>query len=161
MKTNPPASPRFHPWPCGIVAAFVVFIGGITALVTTAQRHGRSELVSADYYDREIRYQSTLDAEKRALAYDAELRVDYDAAAGSVRLGLPRHHATAGLEGSVAFYRPSGAAQDRTLPLAVKADGSQDVATSELMPGPWDVRVRWKAEGQEFAFSRRLLITAR
>ncbi len=157
-STSPHPGARRNPWPYGILAAFVIFIGGLITLVTTAQRHGRSELVAPDYYDQEIRYQTHMDAEQRTAAMQSEIRVDYDAASQTVALGLPRQHGEAGVEGRVEFYRPSGAAQDRALPLRVQRDGTQIVEAQGLAPGLWDVRLRWQSGTKEFAASRRILV---
>ncbi|MCC6235708.1 MAG: FixH family protein [Verrucomicrobiales bacterium] len=157
-STSPTSGARRNPWPYGILAAFVVFVGGLVTLVTTAQRHGRSELVAPDYYDQEIRYQTRMNAERRTAAIQGDIRVDYDASTQTVAVGLPRQHGEAGVEGMVEFYRPSGAAQDRALPLRVQRDGTQIVEARGLTPGPWDIRLRWQSGTEEFATSRRILV---
>ncbi|NBP23395.1 MAG: hypothetical protein EBU81_02315 [Proteobacteria bacterium] len=48
--------------------------------------------------------------------------------------------------GRVRLYRPSEAALDRELPLAVGADGVQSIDAGSLKPGLWKVRVHWGPE---------------
>lgn len=154
------ASRRPNPWPYGIVAAFVVFVGGLVTLVVTAQRQGKSELISADYYDREIKFQSTLDAENRALAFRDELRAEFNAASRVITVTIPKHHATGtSLEGSIQFYRPSSSSGDHRLPLQVGADGSQSIDARAFAEGPWEVRVEWKIGGDGYSYARRVVIT--
>lgn len=159
MNSSVAPSKTFNFWPYGIIAAFVVFIGGLVTLVVTAQRHGKSELVAADYYDREIRYQTTLDSERRALAFGEELRAEFDAVARLITVTVPKRHASSSPEGTVQFYRPSAASGDQRLQLKVQADGSQSFDARTFAEGPWDVRVQWRVDGTEYSYARRVVIT--
>ena len=60
----------FNPWPYGIIATFVVFIASFAAVITFICQH-RMDLVSADYYEQEIRFQSRLDEMNRTVGLRA------------------------------------------------------------------------------------------
>ncbi len=149
-----------NPWPLGIVAAFVLFAAGTAALVVTASRR-HSELVATDYYDQEIAFQQRLDELRRTEPFATEIAVDWKASPERIRLSLPKTHAAAGLTGRVAFYRPSDAGRDRTVPLRPDAAGRQDVRAQNLASGLWRVRLEWESGGQQYFAERRLVVSRR
>ena len=73
-------------WPLGIILTFVVFISGTVGLVVMACLHN-TELVNANYYDQEIKYQARIDSEARA--QQAGATVSYDSAARHIVISLP------------------------------------------------------------------------
>ena len=62
------------------------------------------------------------------------------------------------LSGSIEFYRPSAAELDREYPLAPGADGTQSLDVSQLAAGPWQVRVKWSAGGQDYFLEQKITL---
>ena len=52
--------PAFNPWPYALIAFFTVLITVIASFVTWSLRQDM-ELVGADYYDQEMRFQQRID----------------------------------------------------------------------------------------------------
>ena len=110
MNNNPIPTSR-NLWPLGIVLAFVTFIIGTATLVVLACAN-KTDLVSADYYEQEIRYQGQLDRLKRAKQLDQQISVSYNPGQKQITISLPPelpHTAT----GSIHLYRPSAAGLDQ------------------------------------------------
>lgn len=147
-------------WPYAIIAYFAVFIAGIFTWVTFAMRHD-DELVRADYYEHEIRYQDQIDKIKRTRALNVDSSISYDSTARTITVMLPREMRAAGLEGSVHLYRPSNARLDRREKLTIGDDGTQRIDTSSLEDGLWKVRVDWKVLGQEYFLEQRVVLHSR
>jgi hypothetical protein len=80
--------------------------------------------------------------------------LDYDAEHGELKLRLPREHAVSRPAGRIRFYRPSDAALDFEIPMAVDDQGRQAVDVSARRGGLWRVRVQWKAAGQDYFFEQ-------
>jgi hypothetical protein len=152
-----PSTPSrsFNPWPWAIIAAVSLFAVSMIGFAIFSTFH-RVDLVAADYYERELRYQGQLDRTGRALALGDQVQVGYDAAARTIQVRLPAAHA--GASGRIHLYRPSSAGLDRDLPLELNDRGQQTVNASDLPPGPWQVRIEWKVADREFYQDRRVVI---
>ena len=144
-------------WPASIVGFFVVAIIFLTAFVVWAMRQ-REDLVSADYYEREVRYQQQLDSMNRSHALATQVVVTFDPAQQVVVITLPEDKRQ-GATGQVHLYRPSDARLDRELPLALDVEGMQRLDARELSDGLWKVRVKWIANGQEYFLDQPVIVT--
>ena len=142
-----------------IIANFVVFIAFIICFTVFASRQ-KMDLVRHDYYDDEVRYQQQLDRLNRTQPLAPQLAVQYDAARRQITIALPSAHAGKLVTGEIRFYRPSEERLDRDVQLAVDAQGVQRVDARALQAGHWKVRVYWKVDGQEYFFTRPLLVGA-
>lgn len=158
---TPAAAPRpgRNLWPWGIGAAFALFITGTAGLIVLAAFH-RPELVTPDYYEREIRYQQTYESRERARALGAETDVTFDPTARRLVVHLPARHVAASLVGTIHLYRPAAAGADRKVPLAPDAKGRQELDARDLAPGLWRVRVEWRHADQAYSLERTLVILA-
>jgi hypothetical protein len=152
-----PTSPR-SPWPYAIIGWFVLFGTAMAAWVVVAVRNDM-DLVSADYYDREIRHQQQIDRQARTLPVQSEVKVTYDAAQQRITVALPAAHAALAW-GKINFYRPSDAKLDHELKLALNPAGEQAVDAKPLQPGLWKVRVQWTFNGEEFYFDQTVVIAS-
>lgn len=159
MSANPNAvePPRERSlWPYAIVGWFVVFGSAMAAWIVVAVRQNL-DLVRADYYEHEIRYQQQIDRQARTQPLGSTVQVAYDAAQQHIRIALPATHA-AQARGRINFYRPSNAKLDREVKLTVNAAGQQTLDAKPLQPGLWKVRVQWTAGSEEFYFDQTVVI---
>lgn len=154
-------APAPHParnlWPAGIVAAFVLFVAGTVALILLSTL-GHDDLVAADYYAQELRYQQRIDRQARTQSVAAQVSVHYDAATATLVVTLPPGHAAPRTSGEIHLYRPSAAGEDRRVPLALDALGRQVLGARELAAGLWRVRIAWSAGGQEFFTDQKVVL---
>ncbi len=156
MSTLKPRPGR-NLWPLGIIFAFVLFVGGTVGLIVMASLHSE-ELVSADYYAQELRYQQQMERQDRARALPEPARIAYDAATQTITITLPPLQASQHPTGTIQLYRPSAAGQDRKLELKLDAAGRQILSVRELSPGLWRVRVNWTCEGQDYAAEQKVVL---
>lgn len=146
---------RIHPWPAGIIAVFVIFIGALAGVVVIASTH-RDSLVSDNYYEEELQFQNQIDATARAEAAGASIA--QDAVTSCVTVQLPAAQLAEKLSGTVEFYRPSTPELDHAIQLTPAADGSQSINVAKLAGGPWLVRVKWTAAGQSYFLERKIVL---
>ncbi|MFA6546060.1 MAG: FixH family protein [Limisphaerales bacterium] len=158
MKTNAAnqAPPR-SAWPYAIIAWFIVFGSAMAVWIAVALRQNM-DLVSADYYEHEIRYQQQIDRQARTQSLEAKARLTYDAGQQRLTIALPAGHASQA-RGKVALYRPSDARLDRESKLSVNSAGEQMLDTKGLRPGLWKVRVHWTFGGEEYFYDQAVTIT--
>jgi len=141
-------------WPFGIIQTFIVFISGTVGLVVMACMHS-TELVNANYYDQEIKYQARIDSEARA--QQAGANVSYDQTARHIVITLP---ATKTVLGQIQLYRPSAAGLDKEFKLEPAANGVQTLDTAGLPPGLWKIRVSWNSDGHDYFIDQKIIIAA-
>lgn len=151
--------PQKSLWPLGITLAFVLFSSGIATCVVIACTH-RSELVSDQYYDQEIKFQSRIDSQERARQLTTPATASYDPATRRLRVCFPAEHARQTVSGEIELYRPSAAGLDRRFKLDPDAHGMQLLDASSLRDGVWKVRVTWTVAGQEYYLEQRVVIGA-
>jgi hypothetical protein len=146
---------KFNPWPLGIVVFFILLAAGLASMVVIAATHPDT-LVSENYYEQELRYQSQIDGKTRAEQSGAIL--SYDAAAGKIIVQLPAGQAAEKPVGNIEFYRPSEAELDCAFALAPNASGSQALDISKLAAGAWSVRVKWTVADQDYFLERKIAV---
>jgi len=147
--------PGFNPWPIGIVVFFVLLACGLATVVGISVTH-RETMVNPNYYEQELKFQNQIDSAARAKKAGA--RVQLNAPAGQFLVMVPAQQLTAKLSGTIEFYRPSAAELDREYPLAPGADGTQPVDVSKFAAGPWEVRVKWSAGGQDYFLEQKITL---
>src|SRR5579862_691390 len=149
--------PSRNLWPLGIILTFVVFISGTIGLVVLAATQ-HNDLVSANYYEQEIKYQSHIDSADRARELGANASIAYDAALKRILITVPEEQARAGVSGKIELYRPSTAGLDRQFPIEMKYTHVQSIDASALKAGLWRVRAIWTANNREFSLDQKIII---
>ena len=147
-----------NPWPIAITGFFIIAIIFIATFIAFAVRQ-REDLVSADYYEREVRYQSQLDSMNRSQSFAAQSVVTFEPQMQTIVITLPVAQ-TQGATGNIHLYRPSDARMDRELPLALTEDGTQRLNAKKLADGLWKVRVKWNANGQDYFLDQPVIVTS-
>lgn len=154
---SPISGTRWNPWPVGIIAFFVGFIA-LTAVFIVFSTGQRSDLVTPDYYEQELRHQEQIDRVQRTQAAHLTATVVYERAGDRLVISLPSEHAVAQPSGRILLYRPAAAAMDGEIALAVDAQGRQVVDARELAAGLWQVQVTWSLGTAEFFSEQRVVI---
>jgi nitrogen fixation protein FixH len=147
-----------NPWPLAIMAYFACAIVFLSCFVAWSLRQ-REDLVSSDYYEREVRYQSHLDAIERSQGWNTNSVVTVAPAEQIVVVRVPQGVLAGGV-GRVHFYRPSDARLDWEAPLNLNADGTQAFGLQRLRDGLWKVRVHWRLNGQDYYFDQTVVIAS-
>jgi nitrogen fixation protein FixH len=150
-------SPDKNLWPLGIVVSCALFAAAMVGFAVFSGFQG-VDLVTEEYYEKELRYQGQIDAERRAKALTDPVKVVYSSAADRLRVMLPADHVQTGLEGTLNFYRPSDAALDFEVPLAPDAQGHQVIDTSGMKNGLWKVEMQWVLEGERYSTEESLYV---
>src|SRR5690348_3477734 len=111
-------------WGNKLVLVFVAFAALMSTLVYKCMNQ-KFELVSKDYYNDELRYQDKIDGMNNAnkLSTVALVQSTND----DVQITLPKELNGLAATGSVWFYCPTSAVNDRKLTLQVNEQGTMNV----------------------------------
>ena len=152
-----PISRRWNPWPICIISYFTVAIVGCTTFIIFCNRHP-ADLVAADYYEQEVRYQGQINRIQHAQQDAQSASVSYDAAARMILVRFPPRQSATSLTGTIQLYRPSAVNLDQQLKLAPDSRGIQQIDAAALKPGLWKVRVSWTDKNQEYYTDQKVVI---
>ena len=144
-------------WPIGIVVTFVLFFIGTVGLVVMAFSQ-KVDLVSADYYEQELKFQGRIDRVERTRHAATQATVAYDAASRCITVSLPPEQARLEVWGSIELYRPSAAGMDRAHRFKPDANGTQRLDASAMAPGLWRVRVTWTAAKENYYLDQKVVV---
>lgn len=143
-------------WGTGIVLAFVAFISFIMYFVVVANSDPRADhdLVTEEYYRKELEYQQDLDASRNLELFGGQVEVLR--ISGGLGIRFPKGMDPQGIDGKVSLYRPSNKQLDFEFPIQ-NSDTLQLIPASRLLDGRWDIRVNWTYQGKPYLFRERIL----
>jgi hypothetical protein len=144
-------------WPIGIITTFVLFFAGTVGLVVMACSQ-KMDLVSADYYEQELKFQGRIDRVERTRHAASQAVVAYDAAARCITVSLAADQAGHEVSGHIELYRPSAAGLDRAVKLEPDTKGVQRLDAAGMSPGLWKVRVSWTFEQQDYFLDEKVVV---
>jgi nitrogen fixation protein FixH len=133
-------------WGAGIAVVYIGFMGLIATLVVGSMRQ-KTDLVSTNYYEQELKYQNLIDAGKNQSALSAP--VGFTVSGDAVKVQFPADFAGKELGGTIQFYSPVQNSWDKTIKIDA-VDNEVLVERSLLHPTTYTVKVDWTAEGKNY-----------
>lgn len=150
---------RGRSWAWGVIGAYSAFALLTLTMVGFAFSH-RVDLVSDDYYQREIDHQRHIDRVERTSELPAGAQWSISHEEGSFLFQLPLVHFADDLQGRIHFYRPDNSTLDRTFGIELDASGSQRITSAGMPIGHWRIRIEWQAGGLGYYSERELNVGA-
>lgn len=144
-------------WPLGITLGAALCIGGYATFVVIACTH-KSELVSSNYYDQEIKYQTRIDSQLRTAQLATKAGANYDDLAKRIVVSLPAEHVGKSTAGEIVLFRPSEAGQDRTFKFEPDAAGTQTVDVANVPQGLYRLRFTWNVVGEDYVVDQKIVV---
>ena len=142
-------------WGTGIVLAFIGFISFILFFVIRMNTDDRAnhDLVTEDYYKKELAYQKEIDAEKEAKALPHQLQIEK--AEEGLLIRFPEDMDPAKISGKVSLYRPSNKHLDFDFPISL-SNAHLLIPDKRLLDGRWDINIRWTYEGKDYLIKKSM-----
>lgn len=128
----------------GLYFSFVAFMG---FLIYKAVNQ-KFDLVTTDYYAKELQYQAQIDATNLAKGLSAALTCELKA--GQFVINFPQEHHNQILKGKVHFYCPWAAENDKTLEFNQQVAESLPLNLPTMIKGKYNAIIDWEANGQKF-----------
>ncbi len=142
-------------WGTGIVLAFVAFIAFIMYFVVLSTRDPASnhDLVTEDYYRKELKYQEDLDAARNLEEFEGGVTATITDK--GLEIEFPGFMDPEKIRGTVSLYRPSNKQLDFETPIQI-SNKHLLIPKSRLLDGRWDIRVYWTYEGKPYLYRSRM-----
>ncbi|HMD00495.1 MAG TPA: FixH family protein [Ferruginibacter sp.] len=141
-------------WGHKIIIVYVVFIAGMGLLIFRASSNN-DDLVTSDYYARELQYQQNLDDMKRTSALssmpDCSLQQD------ALLIRFPPDFLGKLISGNALLYCPSNAANDLNKTFELK-DEVLSIVVPKNYHGAFELQLNWQSDGKKYYFEKKISI---
>lgn len=127
---------------------FICAFAGMMLVLVYKSTQTNFDLVTKEYYKDELRYQEVIDGTKRA--NELTTKASVTSAGELVNIQLPAELKGLSISGTAWFYCAADAKRDIKLPLAVNANGLQQVSKHLLLPGRYTVKLSYTAGKQQY-----------
>lgn len=134
-------------WGIKIIIAFVVFAMGIGTMVGISMSKN-TDLVSENYYEKELKYQDKIDMINRTNALPEKVSIENNSAA--VKIKFPAAYSNENISGTINFYRAMDKKKDFSVEIKKAENGAQEIATDKMDKGNWKMEIIWKMNGKDY-----------
>lgn len=131
-------------WGKGIILAYTGFVLLVLVMVGITITKD-VDLVTPNYYDKEIRYQEEIDKINNTGKLKEQVQFTIDKS--NLAISFPAITAGSVIKGEVNFYRPSDSKKDFKIPIETGRDFKQSFDISKIEKGLWKVKVNWNMDG--------------
>lgn len=125
------------------MVAFVAFISYFLILTIVDKKYDH-DLVSEDYYNKELEFQHKIDVEKRTIQDGMTPQISIEKENGVI-ISFPKEQAS----GMVYFFRPSEKELDFELEITTQ-DKKMHIPHKLLKKGRWNISVNFYYSGQQY-----------
>ena len=141
-------------WGHKIIIVYGVFVGGMILLAYKSSRQN-TELVTDDYYAKELVYQQRIDQSKRTALLSTPVQVLINDHALSIR--FPKDFAAKKVSGDLTVYCPSNEKKDIHQQFSV-TDSEVNVTLPANYKGLHYIKLTWETEGVNYYFEQKVII---
>lgn len=137
-------------WGTGLVigmAAFMIFILQYVIRVQIDDKYD-NELVTTDYYQKEIHIDDNYNAEKNALKLGEKLNIKIQD--NGVSINFPDEWESEKVNGTISLYRPSDQKLDHSLPIQLTDSNNLLIPKNLLAGGRWDISLSFNYENTSY-----------
>jgi hypothetical protein len=139
-------------WGYKILFVYAIFITGILFMVFKSSTQ-KMDLVTTDYYAKELKYQEKIDESNRVNALSEELQ--YQIKDNAITINFPKDFSAKKITGTVNLYCPWDKAKDITQNFSL-----QDTALIIKIAnkGQHELHINWQADGVTYYFEKKIFI---
>lgn len=143
-------------WGTGIILAILSFISFILYFVITmsTNKNYSHDLVTDDYYAKEMMYQNEIDAETNS--QNLVEKIDSKKVFNGWQITFPKEFEPTKTKGRIAFYRPSNQQLDFEIPLAF-VDTKMHIPHKRFVGGRWNITIQWTYEGKSYLYKQKIV----
>lgn len=142
-------------WGTGIAIVIAIFM--IITIATVVYLMNQDvELVTDDYYKKELKYQNQIERIERTNELDEKLQIIYSKDA--IKLILPSGQIGRQITGEIHLYRPSDSKMDINIPLSADSSGLQLIPVARLAKGYWKVKILWETIDNDYYTEKSVMI---
>jgi hypothetical protein len=142
-------------WGTKIASLYIGFVVLVIGMVTFSMSQ-KIELVSPDYYAKELKYQDKINEMNNANALTEQ--VNHTLTNNGVEIQFPAIFSNKNVKGEVVFFCPSDASRDYKTPLTLNTNGTQLIAGSLLQSGMYKMQLSWTADAKNYFTEETIVI---
>ena len=141
-------------WGTKIFIVFAVFVSGILLMVFKSSIQ-KTDLVTTDYYAKELKYQDKIDEMSRVAALSAP--VEYVIRDNFLYIHFPKDFAGKKLTGEAVLYCPSDENKDIKQHFSVQ-DELLQINIPAVNRGLYELHLSWQDGGVSYYFEKKIFI---
>jgi nitrogen fixation protein FixH len=134
------------------MVAFILFIMYFVVTMTTSKEFDH-DLVTEDYYAKEMVYQQEIDAEKNVQQLDGKVKSERNQ--NGWQISFPNSVDPTKIKGTAFLYRPSNEKLDFEIPLNLET-GTLVIPAKQLIEGRWNITIDWEYEGKPYLYKESI-----
>lgn len=143
-------------WGKGIVVSMVTFMGFIMYLVITMSTNKKysHDLVTEDYYAKEMAYQKEIDAETNTKNLRENI-IGKRTNEGWL-LSFPSELESSKIKGTVFLYRPSNEKLDFDIPLVLSGSNLL-IPDKKMLDGRWNITIQFTYNNEDYLYKKAIM----
>ena len=142
-------------WGKKIAILYIGFVLMIVFLVLKSN-HENTDLVSADYYAQELKFQDKIDGQNNMNALSGQ--VQCEARNKTVNITFPQELFGKNTTGEILFYRPSDATLDLSSKLEMDAQGNQVIHSENFKRGIYRMQLKCVANSKSYYYEQQIFM---
>lgn len=141
-------------WGYKIIVVYSAFVLGIVFMAYKANQQN-TDLVTTDYYAKELVYQQRIDEAKRTALLSAPITIT--ANNRQLVIGFPKEFIDKKITGSIKIYFPADEKKDAVK--AFETTGNEvQMTVPEKNKGLHYIQVNWVADGMDYYYEQKIIL---
>jgi hypothetical protein len=140
-------------WGLKILIAYLVFVAGIAVMVIKSSQQN-IDLVTTDYYAKELKYQERINAIVRTKALPVPVR--YKINGEKLMVSFPSNFIGRTISGSIVLYCPSDKRKD--VEAGFVTDSCRAIIQLPATSGAFDLQIGWQDDGTAYYFEEKVFL---
>jgi nitrogen fixation protein FixH len=129
-------------WGYRILIIYISFVLMISFLIYLCSGQ-RSDLVSEDYYNQEIKFQEQVEKIRNAADGHKKISINFNRKENLVDFRFPPAEKPGSTSGNIRFFKPDNASEDFVTAIHTNAENGQIISTAAIHSGKWLVKISW------------------
>jgi len=130
-------------WGTKIASLYIGFVILVIIMVTVSMNQ-KIDLVSKDYYEKELTYQNKINEMNNANALSESIK--HEQLEKEIAFQFPKEFIGKKVSGNIFFFRPSDASKDYNQEISLDENAKCFVNNTTLSKGMYKVKIDWSAD---------------
>jgi hypothetical protein len=139
-------------WGGKIIIVYGIFVAGILFLVVKSSMQ-KMDLVTTDYYAKELKYQDKIDEQKRVNELSDTIK--YEVKNNLFSIVFPKDFSGKNIEGEAVLYSPSDENNDVKHSFSVD-NNTVNISLAGVKNGLYNLQLTWKVEAVNYYYETKI-----
>ncbi|MDD8018943.1 MAG: FixH family protein [Bacteroidota bacterium] len=142
-------------WGFWIVVSFIVF-AGVTFTMVYISMNTNVDLVTDNYYEKELKYQQHIDMVKSTNSLSDQIALNFTPT--TLVVSFPKIAERTKYSGTMNFFRPSDKSKDFSKDIRIDSSYSQTIGTDRMAKGMWRIKISWNVGNNQYYNEQPVII---